>query len=317
MKKNKDFQKISTHFLQEEAKKRWYSIETIHEQKNIFFIKDKKKHILFRGIEWWITSKLSRYLSVDKFLTYILLQRNHINIPECIVLHKEETIDFSEIKKLWYPLVTKPLNWRLWRGIVINITNKKELENAISYSFSFDHTIIIQKCIEGKNLRILVINHRVFAWLEWTRHHILWDGKSTIKVLLEKENLNPRRWKHILTSTLPKIIINKELEKFFTVQYWYSFSSRLKKNEKIFLKGNGYSKVIDITDTIPKDIKKACEDVSKIFNLKVAGVDVMYNQKKYWILEVNSQPWFKTHYLPMEWKPRNVAWAILDLYFWK
>jgi D-alanine-D-alanine ligase-like ATP-grasp enzyme len=44
---------------------------------------------------------------------------------------------------------------------------------------------------------------------------------------------------------------------------------------------------------------------------------VMYNQKKYWILEVNSQPWFKTHYLPMEWKPRNVAWAILDLYFWK
>lgn len=320
MEKKHWFQKISTHFLQEEAKKRWYTIETISENKNVFFIKDKKKHVLFKGIEWWLTSKLGRYLSVDKFLTYTLLKRNHINIPECIVLHLQENIDFKAIKKLWYPLVTKPLNWRLWRWIVVGIKNKKELENAIAYSFSFDRNIIIQRFIEGKNLRILVINHKVFAWLEWIRHHIVWDGKSTIKQLLHKENLNPRRWKDILTSTLPKITLNKELEDFFKVQYWYWFSHRLKKDEEIFLKGNGYSRVIDITDTIPKDIKHTCEQVSKVFNLKVVWVDIMFDttslkRPNHWVLEANSQPWFKTHYLPMEWKPRNVAWAILDLYF--
>ncbi|MEI6671831.1 MAG: hypothetical protein WCL02_00225 [bacterium] len=47
-----------------------------------------------------MTSKLGRYLSVDKFLTYTLLKRNHINIPECIVLHLQENIDFKAIKKL-------------------------------------------------------------------------------------------------------------------------------------------------------------------------------------------------------------------------
>ena len=322
MQKKKEFQKISTHFLQEEAKKRWYAIETISEEKNVFFIKNKKKHILFKWIEWWLTSKLARYLSVDKFLTYTLLQRHHINIPECIVAHAQEHIDFEKIKKLWYPLVTKPLNWRLWRWIVVRIKNKKELEDALAYSFTFDHDVIIQKFIEGKNLRILVINHKVFAWLEWTRHCIVGDGTSTIQQLLEKENLNPRRGKNILVSTLPKITINTSLENFFKVQYWYAFTHRLKKNEKIFLKGNGYAKVIDITDTIPKDIKKTCEQVSKVFNLKVAWVDIIFSpptsssqKPNHRVLEVNSQPWFKTHYLPMEWKPRNVAWAILDLYF--
>ena len=319
MKKKSWFKKISTHFLQKEAKRRWYTIETINENKNVFFIKHKKKHILFKGIEGWITSKLWRYLSVDKFLTYTLLKRNHIPIPECIVINRHDTMDIKKITKLWYPLITKPLNWRLWRWVVVGIKDEKELKKAISYSSTFDKNIIIQKCVTWTNLRILVINHKVFAWLEWTRHHITWDGKSTIKALLEKENLNPRRWENILISTLAKITINKELEDFFTIQYWYSFTHRLRKDEKIFLKGNGYSRVIDISDTIPKDIKKTCEQASKVFNLKVAGVDVMYDasskKPNYRVLEVNSQPWFKTHYLPMEWKPRNVAGAILDLYF--
>jgi cyanophycin synthetase len=319
MQKKWTLQKVSAYLLQEEAKKRWYTVDFFNEDKNLFFIKNKKKEILFKWIEWWLTSKLARYISVDKHLTHSLLLRNHINFPAYIVINKQEKIDFKAIMKLWYPLVTKPLDWSIGRWVVINIKNKEELKKALSYSAKFGNDIIVQKFIKGKNLRILVIDHKVFAWLEWIRHHITWDGKTTIRKLLEKENLNPRRGENILTSTLPKIIINKELADFFKAQYWYSFTHRLKKNEKIFLKGNWYSKVVDITDHIPKDIKKTCETVSKIFNLKFAGVDVIYDtsakQNKYQILEINSQPWIKTHHLPMEWKPRNVAWAILDLYF--
>lgn len=315
-KKNK---KISTYFLQKEAEKRWYVIETICESKNVFFIKNNKKHVLFKWIEGGITSKLARYLSVDKFLTYILLQRNNLPIPECIVIQNNDPQCIKKVKKLWYPLITKPLNWRLGRWVVVNIKNEEELTNAISYTSMFDKNIIVQKFIEWNNLRILVINNKVFAWLERTRHHIIWDWTSTIKKLLKKENQNHRRWKNILISTLPKIDINNNLEKFFKIQYGYSFDSCPKKNEKLFLKGNGYAKVIDITDNIPKNIKNTCEQASRIFNLKVVWVDIIYNpssqESKHRILEVNSQPWFKTHYLPMEWKPRNVAWAVLDLYF--
>jgi len=314
------FQQISKHFLQEEAKKRWYTIETIHEGKNIFYVKNKDKSILFKWIDAGLTTRLGKYLSEDKLLTYMLLQHNNISIPECIVIHKKDKIDIAAIAKLWFPLVTKPLNGSLWRWVVVWIKNKTELLKAIHYNFGFDKHVIIQKYVEGKNLRVLVINHKVFACLEWTRHHIVWDGKSTIKTLLKKENLNPRRWKNILVSTLPKIIINEELEEFFKVQYWYTLDYCPKENEQIFLKGNGYTNVVDVTDTVPKNIKKACEQVSKLFDLKVVGIDVIYsmsglNKINFWILEANSQPWIKTHHLPMEWKSRNVAWAILDLYF--
>ena len=219
MKKKWTLQRISAYFLQKEAKKRWYSIEFFDENKNVFFIKNKDKEILFKWIEWWLTSKRARYISVDKHLTHALLQRNHINFPECIVIKKNEKIDFKKINKLWYPLVTKPLDWSLWKWVVVDIHDEQELKKAISYSFTFGNSIIIQKFMKGKNLRILVINHKVFAWLEWVRHHISWDGRSSIRKLLEEENLNPRRGENVLESTLPKIAINKELEDFFNLQY--------------------------------------------------------------------------------------------------
>ncbi|HMS91329.1 MAG TPA: ATP-grasp domain-containing protein [Candidatus Absconditabacterales bacterium] len=320
MNKHLGFQQISKHFLQEEAKKRGYTIETIHEAKNIFFIKHKDKHILFKGIDAGLTTRLGKYLSQDKLLTYTLLQRNNINIPECIVIHKKDKIALTTISKLGFPLVVKPLNGSLGRGVVVGIKNKTELLNAIDYNFGFDKNVIIQKFVEGKNLRVLVINHKVFACLERVRHHIVGDGTSTISTLLKKENLNPRRGKDILVSTLPKIIINEELEAFFKVQYGYTFDHCPKKNEQLFLKGNGYSSVIDVTDGLPQIIKEKCEQTSKLFNLKVTGIDVIYNESptgdiNYRILEVNSQPGIRTHHLPMAGKPRNVAGAILDLYF--
>lgn len=315
--KKLSLQKISAYFLKKEAKKRWYIIEEISEKKNLFFIKREEKYVLFKGIDWGLTSKISREISVDKNISHILFKRNNINFPNYIVINKKELIDYNKIKKIGYPLVTKPLNWSLGRWVIININNQKDLEKAIKHSFNFDNKIIIQNFVEGKNLRILVINNKVFAGLERIRHHIIWDGESTLKELLQKENLNTRRWKNVLKSFLPLIEINEDLESFIKTQYKMTLSNIPKKNQKIFLKWNWYSKVIDITDTIEKKIKNICEKISKIFNLPIAWVDIIYNKKtkQYRVLEVNSQPWIKTHHLPMEWKSRNVAGAILDLYF--
>jgi len=313
MTKKLGFQQISKHFLQEEAKKRWYIIETIDEKKNVFFIKNKNKEVLFKGIDGGFTTRNGKYLSEDKLLTYKLLQRNNINIPPCLVIHKRQKIDLSAAIELGFPLVSKPLNWTLWRWVVVWIQDEEDLEKAIKYGFEFDRNIIVQKQVEGEN-------HKVFACLKWERHHIIWNGKDTIRELLEKENLNPLRGENVLVFTLPKIDISQELEDFFIAQYGYSLNSCPKKDEILFLKGNWYSKVIDFTDEIPQEIKEKCEEVSTIFNLKVTGVDVIYNTLpsgdiEYWILEANSQAWIKTHHMPMEGKPRNVAWAILDLYF--
>lgn len=269
-----------------------------------------------------MTTRLGKYLSQDKLLTYTLLQRNNINVPEYVVINKNKKFKIDEIIKLGLPLITKPLNWSLGRWVVVWISNKDKLQKAINYCFQFDNNIIIQKHVDGKNLRVLVINHKVFACLEWTRHHIIGDGKSTIKQLLEQENKNPQRGKDIFISSLPKISIDDELEKFFKVQYWYSFNDHPKKGEILILKGNGYAKVVDFTDKLPQKIKEKCEKISSIFNLKVTWVDVIYNKSasgeiEYWILEINSQPGIRTHHMPMEGKSRNVAWAILDLYFGK
>lgn len=316
MDKKLTLQRVWSCFLQEAAKKRWYTIEFLEKEKNIFFIKNKNKEILFKWVEWWLTSKLWRGITVDKDLTHLLLKRNNIKYPQYIIIDKEWIIDYDEIEKIWYPLITEPVNWSIWRWVVINIQDREGLDNAIQYSFQFGKTIMIQEYVEWDNLRILIVNHKKTAWLKRIRHHIIGDGKSTVKELLEKENINPQRWNHQLESILPQIKIDEDLELFFQTQYKINFSDILEKDKQGFLKWNGYSKVIDITDDIPVEICKVCEEISKIFKLPVAWVDVIYNKdtKKYRVLEVNSQPWIKTHHLPMEWKARNVAGAILDLY---
>jgi len=310
---------VSTDILLEEAEKRWYTIEPINSDCSMFFLQHWTKRILFNGTDWWGNSKLGKELCDKKHLTYAVLQHLNIHYPKYTILTRQEALSEDKIRWLTYPLVVKPFDGMKGNGVIVDIQDYEMLTKALEYSFTFSNKIIIQNQVFWKNLRILVVDNKIAAWLEWQKHLVIGNGKDTILSLLQQENANPHRGNDPLLSPLASITIDKKLEEFFKAQYGYALTHIPYAWESLMLKWNWYDSTADITDKIPPPLQNICIKISQTLQLKFTGIDIIYAPslagENYRVLEVNAQPGIKSHHTPVTGEWRDIAWLLLDFYF--
>jgi cyanophycin synthetase len=97
------------------------------------------------------------------------------------------------VKSVGFPLVFKPLDGNHGKGASINVKTFEEAVEAFAHAKKYSRKIIVEKFITGYDFRVLVINNRFIAAALREPAHVIGDGKSTIKQLIDKENLDPRR----------------------------------------------------------------------------------------------------------------------------
>lgn len=317
---------ISSQLIIQEAEKLWMNIDILVPEKNLFYLIDKSwKKVLFKNIDCWLNSAIWFKVVEDKELTYEILQRNDLSCPKSIYVNKFQEIDFDKIS-IPYPLVVKPVDGGHWDWVSVNIKDKESLITAVNFAFTFSDRVIIQNLIIWEDHRILVVGWKVVAGTKRIPPYVIWDGKLTIKELIEKENENPLRWKwwdH--DSPMSKIKMDDIFLAFIKKQsYWVD--DVLEKRKQINVRENAnlstWWLAIDITDNIHPDTIEVCIKAAELLWLQVAWVDVLssdiskpLNQNNWAIIEVNSTPWLRMHYFPAKWIPRNPAMYIVKLAF--
>lgn len=321
---------ISPQLIIEEAKKKKYTISVISDKLNIFSVTGNNKQVLFKNIDCWINNSLGVRFSRYKNLSYFMLRRYDIKVPNSFVLSRKRKIAdiLKNIKenKIHFPLVVKPATWEHGNGVSVNIQTTENLIKAIKNALNFHHQVLIQEFFPWKDHRLFVVGHKLVAAMQRIPAFVTGNGKDNIKTLIEKENKNPLRWEWH-TSKLTKISIDKELRHIIKEQ-WLTLQSIIQKNKRLFLRKNAnlstWGISIDVTEKIHPEIKKMAEKASKVLNLQVCGIDYLsldiskpLAQQKWGIIEVNHTPWLRWHHFPAVWKPRNVAKAILELVFKK
>lgn len=292
---------ISSKILIDEAEKLWLQVERISRSKNTFFIKWNWKKILFKSVDFWGNSSLWYKLAKDKELTYMILEKYNLPIPQSIAISREkfETFDFNKVDTLQFPLIIKPHDWAHWDWVKMNISNKMELKSKLKKSFETFHKMLIQRQIIWDEIRVLVIKWEVIAALNRRPPVIIWDGKSTIRKLISLENQNELRWEWY-EKPLATILIDDELKSYIKKQ-WINLNSIIHKWKKIQLRWNSniwsWGTMKNITNSISDDIKKTAIKASKLFWLEICWVDIMTsNYKKtlketWWaIIELNAGP---------------------------
>lgn len=305
--------RINIELFLKEAELRGYKIEFVWESWLIYYLSNGKKRILFFWVDWWKNSKLWRSIVINKKISYDYFEYEWLSYPKYILYNKDMD---KVIQNVGFPCVVKPNDWSLGKWIVVNINTKRHLLKSIEYAKKFWRIILIQKYVEWDNYRVLYINNKVVWVLKRIRHSVFWDWKSTIEQLVNKEINNKNRKK-----ILNKIEYTKELIEFIKVQYWYGMNKVLNKWEIIYINWNWYNSIEDYTDNIHNWIHKLCKKISNKFKLKFFWVDIISNDlsninEDYYILEINSNPWLKSHLNPLIWKPRNVVKDLMDMYFW-
>lgn len=297
------YRSISSIALCEEAKKLWLEVEVISTEKNLFYVTGNGKSFLFKSTDFGGNSALGYKLADDKELSYRLLEKHWFPIAKSVYISKADltstTIE-DDISALCFPLVIKPVDEWHGNGVMMNIHTGDELRGKLTTSFQTYDAMIVQEQIVWDEVRVLVMQWEVILALNRIPAHVVGNGKSTIEELIAHENKsNPMRWTWY-EMPLSNIAIDAELISYLAKQ-WKEMCSIPDSWAYVQLRWNSnlwtWWTINEVTKELCDDIKHMCIEVSKLFGLEIAWIDILTSdfsvplEKSWWvILEINPTP---------------------------
>jgi cyanophycin synthetase len=270
------------------------------------------------------SSVLGVELSCDKQHTKKILERMGVPVPLGVVIYAFRELRHAIARLGGYPIVIKPLDGNHGRGITINIQSWEQAEVAYDRAREVSSGVIVEHYYQGRDHRILVVNHKVVAVAERVPAHVVGNGVDTISALVELENQDYRRGEGH-DNMLTYIHLDDATDEMLHRQ-GCTLETILPAEEICYLRATANLSTggiaIDRTDEIHPDTVWLAERVSRIIDLDIAGIDVIttditkpLSEVEGVIVEVNAAPGLRMHVSPSQGVGRNVAAPILNMLF--
>ena len=269
------------------------------------------------------TNMIAVDIAANKHATKKLLGDMGVPVPKGFRIRYEDELE-KVLESVGYPAVIKPLDGNHGKGATVGIKSLEAAKTAFEKAREYSRFIIVEKQLEGSDFRALVVNNQLIAVAERIPAHVVGDGKSTIKELIDQTNADPRRGLgHEKVLTL--IDIDGQTIRCITSS-GYTLDSVLPKGEKLSLKTTANistgGTAIDRTDEVHPHNAFLFERIARIIGLDVAGIDVIapnvsekLSDSGGGIIEVNAAPGFRMHLSPSEGIGRNVAEHVIDMLY--
>lgn len=269
------------------------------------------------------TSCISADISSNKQLTKCLLGEHKIPVPYGRVVYSEISA-VMVAKQIGIPVVIKPFDSNQGKGVHLNLTSEKEIKTAFKEASKFSSGIIVEKYVEGRDFRILVVGGKVRAVSERLPARVTGDGVHTIRELIDIVNMDENRGdeheKPLTKIKLDTIALNLLSKKNMSADTVPKQGEIIPLRENANLSTGGIA--IDCTDIIHPENAELAVRAARAIGLDIAGIDVVAQDISKSILdtggavvEVNTAPGIRMHLYPSVGKPRNVAGDIVDLMF--
>lgn len=244
-------------------------------------------------------------LTKNKVITKIILESVGIKTPQGIVaISPEQAVSEIQEKQLRYPLIVKPVDGSLAKGVTWNVATEKEVAEAVehaldAYGYRKGIKIIVEEMFIGNEYRVLVFNGQVLSCVEKIPAGVTGDGKSTIHELIHTFNKNRRHGFEIKLDSVAKNTIEQSGYTLKTVlpnDFFFKFRNNLNMSD------GGRS--IERTDEMSPVLKNICVKAVEAIGLTYGGLDLLTNNisspnPDYVILEINPNPYFNMHEKPL------------------
>ncbi|QIH40115.1 cyanophycin synthetase [Flavobacterium sp. Sr18] len=269
------------------------------------------------------TSSIAVDLASDKNATRNLLSRSYIPVPKGTLI--DDITELEEaVKKIGFPLVTKPVNGNHGRGITTQMTTLNQVRKGFYDAQKISEEVIIERFIPGNDYRFLVINYKLAAVAKRTPALVTGNGKSTIAELIGETNSDPKRGEGH-QKVLTKITIDAATLSILAAKE-LRLDSVLSIGEILFLKDTANlssgGTATDVTDFVHLQNVFMAERIARLMNLDICGIDIIaedvtipITQENGAVIEVNAGPGLRMHLSPTEGTPRNVVVPLVDMLF--
>jgi cyanophycin synthetase len=269
------------------------------------------------------TSAIAVEIAQDKDDTRRVLESVGLPVPPGAAAGLVE--DAAEIaREIGYPVLLKPLDASHGRGISGRLDDEAALRRAWPAAAGYSRRVVVERFVEGRDHRVLVVNGRVVAVAERIPAHVVGDGRQRIRDLVREANRDPRRGVGH-GKVLTRLPLDERTAEFLattgrTLDTVPDAGETVPLRATANLSTGGTS--VDRTDEIHPDNVTACEMAAGIVGLDIAGIDVLatdvsvpFRESGAVIVEVNAAPGLRMHTHPSEGVPRDVGGPILDMLY--
>ncbi len=298
----------STAAIIQAARKRKIPSQRLDTEYSLFSLGWGRNRKMIWGPETSDTSLIGSEIGKEKDVTKNLLERSGVPVPRGEVVRSlEAALDFAEY--IGYPVVLKPVAGHHGDNVMVNLKDAEELEESFHVVKEESDYVLVEKYVEGGDYRCLVIGHKVVAVAKRIPAHVIGDGSSSIKELVELVNKDPKRGAgHI--SLLTELKLEDE-ELMFLKHQGKSVEDIPGDGEVVYLRATANlstgGTAEDYTEAVHPLMKRKMERISKIIGLDVMGVDVIAedmtlppDQMRWAVIEANSSPGLRMHLSPTD-----------------
>jgi GNAT-family acetyltransferase (TIGR03103 family) len=292
-----------------EAQRRGIGVKVLDEDFNYFSLELGGRSIVCRESLTELTSAIAMSRCDDKRLTHRVLSLAGLAVPEQIEAGSRRK-NKAAIERLKH-VVVKPARGEQGNGVCVGIQTLENLEKAVQYANQFCPDVIIEKCVEGEDLRIIVIDFKVVAAAVRRPPEITGTGKHTISELIEKYN----RRRKAATGGESHVPMDDETTRCVR-SAGYGLESVLPAGEKINLRkaANLHTggTIHDVTEQLHPRLSAAAEEAARALDIPVTGLDFLVpnvSGPEYVIVEANERPGLANH------EPQPTSERFIDLLF--
>lgn len=301
--------------LIEEAKRRGIQVTILDEALGLFHLQHEGEQVTCRESLTDRTSAIAFMRCDDKRLTHATLKEAGIRVPR---QHTYASLaSAARFLAECGAVVVKPLRGEQGRGITVDVRTESELEQAVRYARQHCDEVLLEEFVEGRDTRIIVIDHRFVAAIERTPAAVSGDGCRTILQLIEEKNRVLARE----TAGESRIPLDSETIRVITSQ-GYQPDDVLPPGATLPVRRTANyhtgGTIRDVTPRISPYLREIAERASLALEIPVVGFDFLVRQthdssspkeEEYVIIEANERPGLANH------EPQPTAQIFIDFLF--
>ena len=292
-----------------EARRRGIWTEILDAEGGFFRLSYGGRSVRCREALSEFTSAVAMSICDDKAATRRVVQQADISVPDQIIAgNVAQERAFLERHG---SVVVKPARGEQGKGIAIGITDPESLAAAVETARSFSNDVLIEECVSGFDLRLVVIDFKVVATAIRKPAEVIGDGSSSIETLIKIQS----RRRAVATEGESTIEIDQEILRCLEVS-GHELSDVLQNGEALQVRRTANlhtgGTIHDVTEETHPTLIDAAIRAARAIDIPVTGIDLIvpdHRKPDYHFIEANERPGLANH------EPQPTAERFVDFLF--
>ncbi|MDX1485195.1 MAG: N-acetylglutaminylglutamine synthetase [Alphaproteobacteria bacterium] len=300
---------IYAQIIVDEARRRGIAVDVEDGEAGLFRLALGGRAISCRESLSDMTSAVALSRCDDKRLTRRLLQKAKLNVPDQIP--GDDAGRIREFLDTHGSVVVKPARGEMGRGVAVDLTEIDDVMAAVARAGELCDDVIVEQCVEGMDLRIIVIDGEVVAAAVRRPPRVRGDGVHTVIELIAKQS----RRREAATGGESTIPLDEDTERCVESHDYqmldvpdYGETLTVRKAANLHAGGT----IHDVTPRLHPDLARAAIRGAEVLDIPVVGFDFIVPdpaRPDYVIIEANERPGLANH------EPQPTAERFIDFLF--